>query len=230
MTDLTWCPTLEALYREGGAVDSEGVRRQPGGLSTPNNLLIIRSLMMALKPKRTLEVGLAAGGSALTFAASHRDLGHLPSSQHTAIDPYQRVWHHLGKTLIERESLTQFTRVIEEPSCLALPDLMRSGERFQIAYIDGSHVFHEAMLDFYYTRHLLDIGGIVLFDDCATAEIRRLIHHISRHIRSVKPFDLSPFHPQKAKRRIAALIGKAQCVAFQKIADPQKDESWVWED
>lgn len=229
MTDLTWCPTLDTLYREGSVIDAEGVRRQAGGLSTPNNLLIIRSLMMAMKPERTIEVGLAAGGSALTFAASHRDLGQSPSHQHIAIDPYQRVWHHLGKILIGRAELDPFFRVIEDYSCLALPGLMRSGERFQLAYIDGSHAFHEAMLDFYYIRHLLDVGGIVLFDDCATPDIRRLIKHIDRYMRSVKRFDLTPFHPQKNKMWLSSILGREQCVAFKKVADPEKDESWQWE-
>lgn len=184
--------------------------------------------MMILKPERTLEIGLAAGGSALAFAASHRDLGQAPTKQHIAIDPYQRVWHHLGKTLIEREGLEPFTRVIEECSCFALPDLVRSNEKVQLAYIDGSHAFHEAMLDFYYVRHLLDMGGVVLFDDCATPDIRRLIRHIDRHMRSVERFDLMPYHPNKVRRSISAMLGREQCIAYRKIADPKKDESWQW--
>src|SRR5215475_2163326 len=118
---LAFCPILDDLYRTGTAIDATGEQRSVTGLSTRNNLLIIRSLMMALKPSRTIETGLAAGGSALTFAASHRDLGYPPAHQHVAIDPYQRAFHHLGKTLISRAGLEQFTEVIEEPSCLALP-------------------------------------------------------------------------------------------------------------
>jgi len=225
---FAFCPVLDQLYHDGGAVDATGIHREAHGLSTLNNLHLIPSLMLELKPARTIEVGLAAGGSALMFAASHRDLGQTPSKQHIAIDPYQRAWHHLGKTLIDRAGLAPFSRVIEEPSCLALPDLMRTGERFQLAYIDGSHAFHEALLDFYYARHLLDVDGVVLFDDCATPDIRRLMMFIRRYIRSFVEFDLAPFRNKPARYRLARALGRAQCIAFRKIADPKKDEDWQW--
>ena len=38
-----------------------------GGLSTVNNLATIRPIMLELKPERTMGVGMACGGSALTF-------------------------------------------------------------------------------------------------------------------------------------------------------------------
>jgi predicted O-methyltransferase YrrM len=230
MTSLEFCPILDELYRTGGAVDAAGVRREAEGLSTSNNLAIIRALMLELKPKRTVEIGLAAGGSALTFAASHRDLGSSPARQHVAIDPYQRAWHRLGVTLIERAGLKEFTEIIEELSCLALPSLMREGRSFELIYIDGSHAFHEALLDFYYARHLLSEGGIVLFDDCTTPDIVKLMRFIRKNIVSFREFDLRPFLPpeRRWRYRIARTLNKAQCIAFQKVSDPQDDESWQW--
>jgi predicted O-methyltransferase YrrM len=228
---LEFCQTLNDLYRTGNAVDSTGVTRSPGGLSTCNNLLIIRSLMLSRKPTQTLEVGLAAGGSALTFASSHRDIGAAPSHQHVAIDPYQRVWHHLGVTLLERAGLSEFVEIFHEPSRLALPTLLRSGRQFQLAYIDGSHAFHEAMLDFYYVRHLLSPGGIVLFDDCASSGVRRLIKCIRADIVSFREFDLRLFRPagsSKIRYAVARTLNKVQCLAFQKHSDPEDDESWQW--
>jgi hypothetical protein len=64
---LVFCPVLAELYRTGVAIDAAGVKRAASGLSTPNNLLVIRALMMAMRPERTIEIGLAAGGSALAF-------------------------------------------------------------------------------------------------------------------------------------------------------------------
>lgn len=225
---LEFCPTLDELSRTGHARDAEGIERPAPGLSTLHNLRLLRSLMMTLKPRRTIEVGLAAGGSALTFAASHRDLGLAPARQHVAIDPYQRLWHHLGKTLIARAGLSGFVEVVEEPSCLALPAKMQAGETFQLAYIDGSHAYHEALLEFYYARHLLDIGGIVVFDDCAKADVRAALRTIRKRFVSVKEFDLSPFMPKPISHRVARATGHAQCIAFQKISDPEDDESWQW--
>lgn len=230
MTSLEFCQTLADLYRTRGALDESGVRRPAPGLSSPGNLTIIRALMMRLEPKRTIEIGLAAGGSALTFAASHRDLNAHPKHQHVAIDPYQRVWHHLGKTLIKRAGLEAYTEVIEEPSCLALPSKMRAGEKFDLAYIDGSHAFHEALLDFYYIRHLLNDGGIALFDDCAGRDLRRLMRFIRKGIVSFREFDLVPFLPRKRvfRHRLSRALNRSQCRAFQKLSNPEDDESWQW--
>jgi hypothetical protein len=114
---------------------------------------------------------------------------------------------------------------------LALPEKMQAGERFGLAYIDGSHAFHEALLDFYYVRHLLDEGGIALFDDCSTPDLRRLIRFIKRHIKSFKEFDLSPYRPdgRSLRYQVALALGKAQCRAFQKVSSPDDDERHTWE-
>jgi len=113
---------------------------------------------------------------------------------------------------------------------LALPAKMRGGEQFQLAYIDGSHAFHEALLDFYYIRHLLSAGGVVLFDDCAKRDIAMLIKFIRMKIVSFEEFDLTPFRSPKHsfRYRIARALNKLQCIAFRKVADPQEDESWQW--
>ena len=48
---------------------------------------------MSLKPARTMEIGLAAGGSCLVLTQAQKDLGAPPKQQHIAIDPYQlRPW------------------------------------------------------------------------------------------------------------------------------------------
>lgn len=228
-SSLEFCPTLDQLYRTGKAVDDAGIVKTANGLSTQNNLLIIRKVMMLLRPTSTIEIGLAAGASALTFAASHRDSGSPPAAQHVAIDPYQGAFGHLGKTLLKRAGLEPFTQVIEEPSCLALPDLMREGRSFGLAYIDGSHAVQECMLDFYYLRHLLTMGGIVLLDDCASRGVREMVSFIRKEIVSFEEFDLSPFREDSLRYRAARVLRKAQCLAFKKVADPKKDESWQWE-
>jgi predicted O-methyltransferase YrrM len=224
---LAFCPILQELYSHNSAADAtNGTVRQALGLSPLNNLLIIRNLMMELKPKRTIEIGLAAGGSALTFAASHRDLGHTPCRQHVAIDPYQRLWYHLGKTLIARAALSDYVEIIEEPSRIALPLKLASQGTFDLAYVDGSHAFHEVMLDLYYVRHLLADGGVVVFDDCASKYVRRSIRFIRREIVSFREFDLTPFTKGSWRRAIAYALNRSQCVAFQKVQHPQSDEEW----
>jgi len=88
--NLDFCPTLKDMYDTRKVIGRTGkIFPLTSGLSTENNLIIIRKLMFELKPENTMEIGLACGGSALTFAVTHRDLEHEPMRQHVAIDAYQ---------------------------------------------------------------------------------------------------------------------------------------------
>ena len=77
-------------------------------VSTINNLITLRNLHLALRPKRTLEVGLCHGGSCLVYTASHRDLAKLgakPEKQHTTIDPFQQdYWNDVGLLVTKKTS------------------------------------------------------------------------------------------------------------------------------
>jgi predicted O-methyltransferase YrrM len=226
---LDFCAVLDDLNRSHSAVDANGVVRSGLLPSTLNNILTIRALVMGLKPTNTIEIGLAAGASALTFAASHRDLGAKPNRQHIAIDPYQSAFHYLGATLLERATLGDYVEIIGEASHLALPSLLREERQFQLAYIDGSHAFHQAFFDFYYLRHLMREGGVILLDDCALPSIWKLIRFIRRNLVSVAEFDLTPFRPPSAawRDKIAHMIHRSQCLAFQRTAaNPHDDEKY----
>src|SRR5205807_2029661 len=84
------CPALGPLLGGKPMVGRTGRTFEgPLGLSTANNLMAISRLMQELRPGRTLEVGLAMGGSALVFCACHQRAGVDPTRQHVAIDPFQ---------------------------------------------------------------------------------------------------------------------------------------------
>src|SRR6185503_10965231 len=121
-----FCPTLADLYKERRVIGRSGrVFEEVGSLSTLNNIAHIRALMLESAPERTLEIGMAFGGSALTFAASHRDLGRAPLQQHTAIDPAQSsYWDGAGRQNLERAGLAEYVEVIEKYSAFALPQLI----------------------------------------------------------------------------------------------------------
>lgn len=59
---------------------------------------------LGVKASRTLEIGLAVGGSCLVFTQTRKDLGAIPERQHVAIDPFQRSnWiDEAGLLAIER--------------------------------------------------------------------------------------------------------------------------------
>ena len=65
-----------------------------------------------------------------------------------AIDPFQRQsWDGAGLATLATAGVDGLVEVIEEESAFALPDLVRSGRRFDLAFIDGDHRFESALLD-----------------------------------------------------------------------------------
>lgn len=89
MTD-EFCSVLAQILAENKTIGRSG--KQFTNLtsnSTLNNLRFIQQTMRDRKPKRTLEIGLAFGASALVFCSEHQRLGHKEAKQHVAIDPYQ---------------------------------------------------------------------------------------------------------------------------------------------
>ncbi len=199
-------------------------------ISTPNNLITLRNLHLATGAKKTMEVGFGCAGSGLVFMQTHKDLGTLPQRQHLAIDPYQRApWlDQIGLVAVEHAGLTEYLDLREEVSSLVLPNLVMAKARYDLAYIDGSHLFEDVFVDFYFVLRLLADQGIVLFDDCASPHISKVLRFIRANCASsLREFDLTPYRPaggKSLKYRVARLLGRTQMVAFQKIGEP--DRAW----
>lgn len=216
---LGFCPTLEALYRTGESVGRTRSRVSAGGLSTVNNLIAIERLFDALRPERTLEIGLAHGGSALTFAAAHQRAGHDRRERHTAIDPFQRDWSdEVGLCNLERAGLRDFVRWIDNPSAIAMPKLREAGETFQMIYVDGSHDFPDVFVDIYNSRRLLAVGGLMLMDDSRYPGVRKVLRHIRQNLRKeFEPVPSREYAEFDLRRSIAHRIGYSQLSVFRKI-------------
>lgn len=219
--DFGFCPVLQQMITEQKWVDDDGSTYPAFGVSTNNNLAVIRSLMMAVGPARTMEIGLSMGGSALTFAQSHKDLGHAPQGQHTAIDPWQKpLLHSIGLKAMERAGLSPYLEFDERTSDLCLPAFLEAGRGFQMIYIDGSHAFEDVFLDCHYCYHLLEPGGLLLFDDCSDPNIAKVLTFVRRNMAyGLTEFDLTAHRPDKGRSvryRGAKILGLTQLAGFQK--------------
>ena len=219
---LSFCPELDALYRTGRAVGRTGrVFDQVGALSTPQNVTTLRALMMERRPERTLEIGLSFGGSALTIAASHRDLQRPAERQHVAIDPFQStVWDDCGREVLDRAGLGGHVDVREALSSTALPALSAEAP-FGLIYIDGSHLFEDVFVDAYFSARLLSDDGVMLFDDCTDPHVAKVLNFLTTNWHGVvAEFDLSPYRPdgQSMRYKLAKQLGKTQLRAFRRSA------------
>lgn len=220
---LAFCPVLDEIYRTRRAIGRTGrVYDQPGALSTVNNLMVIRALMLERQSAATLEVGLSFGGSALTFAATHRDLQHPPSRQHVAIDPVQSTtWDDCGRLALETAGLQDYVDVREDWSSTALPTLLAAPQRYDLIYVDGSHLFEDVFVDAYFGASLLSENGLILFDDSSDPHVGKVLAFIrSNWSGRLEEVDLSPYREDggSLRYRVAKAWNRTQLRAFRKIA------------
>ena len=197
---------------------------------------LIMRVFEAVNPDLSLEIGFAYGVSTL-FACSALDRNSKPA-RHIVIDPCQSsLYDGIGLLNIKRAGYDQFVELIEEPSEMALPRLLRSQTRVQAAIIDGWHTFDHALVDFFYVNRMLDPGGVVIFDDVNMPAIARLIGHVLTYP-AYRLFDATPVarapNPFVALRRRFHGFGRSathsrdnpSCVALQKTGDDARDWDW----
>ena len=118
-----------------------------------------------------------------------------PKGQHIAIDPYEsQVWDACGLIATDRAGLSGYLEFRDGPSSLVLPKLGSEGRQIDLVYIDGSHLFEDVFVDFYFVSRLLSDGGVVLFDDCSDPHVRKVLRFIQTNcMKSLVPFDLSAY-------------------------------------
>jgi predicted O-methyltransferase YrrM len=226
-SSLDFCPVLSTLYRERRVVGRSGkVFEELGALSTVNNLLQIRTLMMEFAPERTLEIGMAFGGSALTFAASHRDLERSALRQHTAIDHAQNsYWDDAGRLNLDRAGLADYVEVIEQYSAFALPQLIDEKRKYDLIYVDGSHQFEDVLVDFVFCHELLNVGGMILFDDSTDSQVAKVLRFIESNYDEIYCPEalLRGTQTQRLKRRLARALHKNQLTGYRKLRDGRQN-------
>jgi predicted O-methyltransferase YrrM len=132
---------------------------------------------VSLKPKSTVEIGMAYGYSTLYFLAA---IARNKAGHHTAIDPFQSsYWHGIGLAHANAHAPTTTTdpgfRFIEDRSDRVATDLARSNATFDLIFIDGNHRFDDVLVDFYLYAPLCAMGGHIIFDDTWMRSIQTVL-------------------------------------------------------
>lgn len=225
-TYLKFSSKLEEMIESGKSLDQNGGEVEIRGVSTLGNIRAIRELLLKERCSKTLEIGLAFGGSALTFLSTLKEIS--PNDyHHAAIDPFQtKVWRGSSVKAISDEGFSDHFTLHEDFSSLVLPDLLRRGERFDLIYIDGSHLFEDVFLDFYYSTRLLKKGGVMLFDDCADQHVLKVIKFIRRNYSQfLEELNYSTVDDPKKPlyKKIGNLLGIRQLCGFTKTNEPPRE-------
>ncbi|HWK50533.1 MAG TPA: class I SAM-dependent methyltransferase [Steroidobacter sp.] len=215
------------LHSKPFVVGRTGKRISTASISSQNNIRVLAALVETRRPARTLEVGLALGCSALAMADGHRANVSSPAGHHVAIDPFQEsVWDDCGVLALDAAGLSSFCTIMREHSWRALPRLTDAGEEFGILYIDGSHLFEDVFIDFFYCARLVGPGGIILFDDASDRHVAKVIRFVRRNmLHAFREIGLEGYRDMtttadRLKYRAARALGRIQLVAFERIGDP----------
>lgn len=229
-------PVLEEIFRTQRAIDESGAYHTVVQAVSEAEGQLIAAVFDRVKPDVSVEIGLACGVSAL-FACSALERNGKPA-RHIAIDPLQAsMFRRAGLVTVKRAGLERFIEVIEEPSELALPALLRDNVRIQAAIIDGFHTFDHALVDFFYVSKMLDVGGVVIIDDVNMPSIARLVAHIVTYpayrVLMGTPVPRAPNLAVSLRRTLngTGLSGRhsrdnPSCIALQKVASDTRDWDW----
>lgn len=130
-------------------------------------------------PKLVVEIGMAQGMSTLSILCALDGHG----GKLISIDPYID-WPSGMKAAIyavERAGYASLHTHIRSKSYEALPILLADGTRIDLGYIDGNHAFEHAFIDFFYIDKLLNVGGIIAFNDAGWPPVHRVIRYLQKN-------------------------------------------------
>jgi predicted O-methyltransferase YrrM len=123
-----------------------------------------------------LEIGLAYGASALAIAEALASSGHV-GTQHVIIDPFQDRFGDVGWNAIVSAGAGEGCTLLRERSQLALPGLVGDGFVADVAFVDGSHIFHNVFVDLFFLRDAVRPGGLVVLDDCQWESVATAVRY-----------------------------------------------------
>jgi predicted O-methyltransferase YrrM len=207
--------------------------------------LFLQQVVEGIKPQVSLEIGVAFGISSMFICEV---LARIGATKHIAIDlgPIRKRGSEaldrfgLGLLNLERCGYGHLVESYAMPSEIALPDLLRHGQRLQFAFIDGWHSFDHALVDFFYVNKMLDVGGVVAFHDASHPNIRKLLKYIStypsyRVFKEIsRPKAVFSTQREGVEKTIAYALFlirqlypyRPTCVAMEKICEDTRD--WTW--
>jgi len=137
---------------------------------------VLRDLVLAERARTVIEIGLAYGGSALAIAEALVANG-SGEGRHLIIDPYQNRFYGSGWSAIVEVGIISLCLLFEERSQIVLPRLLSDRFLADVAFVDGSHIFHNVFVDLFYLRELVRPGGLLILDDCSYPSVATAVRY-----------------------------------------------------
>lgn len=157
--------SLEKIFKTNSVeINQQGDTVPLHSNTSLNQGLFLQEMFDLVRPLQSLEIGFAYGISSLFILEKHRELQSKVGS-HIVIEP-DDYWGGAAEHNIEKENLSQYIQIKRDFSDKILASLFLEDLRIQFAYVDTTKQFDVIMHDFFMLDKILDIGGIIVFDDC----------------------------------------------------------------
>jgi len=140
--------------------------------------LTLAALVYDLRPEKSIEIGIAEGGSCVAISASRRHLQLFAS--HVVLDPFQ-------ETLTEEAGLIELKRLGLRDAIIWHPERSesflhkqwKSGETdFDFAFVDGGHDVGQKVTDAFYLNKVLRPGGVIAFHDALLFSTASAVYYL----------------------------------------------------
>ena len=169
--------TLQEIFRLGTIeTNIQGERIELNSHTPKEQGLFLQKVYDKIKPKKSLEVGLALGISTLFILEKCREYNG-DEKCHIIIEPFS--WGDAAIHNIRKEGLEKYIDVHNDFSDVVLPTLFLNKEKIQFAYVDTTKVFDTVLQDFYFIDKILDVGGVIVFDDATMGGINVVMRFIN---------------------------------------------------
>jgi len=138
-----------------------------------------------------------------------------------------RAWEGIGRDNLTEAGFGHLVTVFEQLSELCLPEFLAQGHRYDFAFIDGMHTFDHVLIDFFYVNRMLDVGGVVIFDDVEMPSIAKVLSYIDG-FDCYRRLDLPDGFPKSTKMKVRQVMGltPTRVAGFVKIAEDNR--RWDW--
>ena len=108
-----------------------------------------------------------------------------------------------------------------------MPRFLAQGLCFDFAFVDGLHRFDQMALEFFYINRMLDVGGIVIFDDMQLPSVQKILSYIDGYDcyeRLAIPGKIA--HTKAFRVRKMANVPPTRIIGFVKTEVDNREEHW----
>jgi predicted O-methyltransferase YrrM len=190
MNKIKLCDSIEKILKDGYCYDENNNKKIINDSLSYEELKAITIAMKQISAKVTVETGVANGLSTLAICDFLRNMNSI-RCKHYGTDPNQKSDY--GNSAIQNltnERLLDYFTLMEGPSHLKLPELIKNKIEVDFALVDGWHTFDYTLLDFFLIDKLLKVNGIIAFHDCHNLAKQKVLRYIETHRKYIYRDDL----------------------------------------